>query len=253
LGFPGVKLEHLAVKQEVKKEMSSVKQEVPTVSAEPRPSYPTEVMSAEELAAFPGVDNTVEITRLPKVHRRTAPKERVPTNIDGDSDDEGVPHRLPPGFGAIPEEILQQRQREKEEERMRAIKATQPCKFGVQCKKRDCPNMHPEGRQIDTEMNICAFGKKCKRHNCFYDHPEGRFIDNDPTSGICKLGKRCKRPDCLYTHPEGRDIPTGSVQMCFFCHEMGHIAQECPRNPNSWAFNRVADRERQLMSAIADG
>jgi len=254
MAFPPVKQELQSVKRErkVKQELSAVKQEDAKVKQEPASEYPTEVMSAAELAAFPGCDG-VEITRLPKVQRKTAPPERVPRDIDEDSGDEGVPHRLPPGFGAIPEEIIQERQRAREEERMRAIKSTRPCKFGITCKKRDCPNMHPEGRNIDTTMNPCAFGRRCKRHNCFYDHPEGRMIDDDPTRGVCKLGKRCKRPDCLYTHPEGRDVPTGSVQLCFFCHEMGHIAQECPRNPNSWAFNRGADRERQLMAAITSG
>jgi len=246
----------LAAKKEVKQEKGGVKKELGAVKQETgaAPAYPTEVMSDADYAAF-GLSADVEFTRLPKVRRKTAPPERPPPNIDLDEDsgDESVPHRLPPGFGAIPEEIIQERQRQRDEERMRAIKSTQPCKFGIKCKKRDCPNMHPEGRNIDTTMNPCAFGRRCKRQDCFYDHPEGRLLDDDPTRSVCKLGKRCKRPDCLYTHPEGRDVPTGSVQLCFFCHEMGHIAQECPRNPSSWAFNRGADRERQLMAALTDG
>jgi len=188
LGLAGVKQEMLSgVKQEVKQELSSVKQEQTAVKAE-KVEYPTEVMSAEDLANFPGVD----ITRMPKIHRKKAPPERAPRDLDEDSDGEGVPHRLPFGFGAIPEEVLEERQRAREEERMRAIKATQPCRFGVACKKRDCPNMHPEGRQIDTTMNPCAFGRRCKRKDCFYDHPEGRLMDDDPTRSVCKLGKRCK-------------------------------------------------------------
>jgi hypothetical protein len=251
--------QEMLVKQElasaaaVKKELPSVKQEaLSAAKQEPKIEYPTDVMSPEELAAFPGV-NGVEPIRLPKVRRTTAPPERIPRDLDEDSDGEGVPHRLPPGFGAIPEEIVEARQRQREEERMRQIKSTQPCRFGLACKKRDCPNMHPEGRNIDTTLNPCAFGQRCKRANCFYDHPEGRLIDNDPTRGVCRLGARCKRADCLYTHPEGREVPTGTVQLCFFCHEMGHIAQECPRNPSSWAFNRSADRERQLLAAIPNG
>lgn len=255
-GYAHVKQEMLSVKQEglsVKKELGAVKQEYVTVtSVLPPASGNPDVMTEADYAAF-GLDGGVQVTRLPRVHRKTAPPERPPPNVDEDSDAEGVPHRLPPGFGAIPEELVEQRQRERDEERMRAIKSTQPCRFGLACKKRDCPNMHPEGRNIDTTMNPCAFGKRCKRHNCFYDHPEGRHLDDDPTKGVCKLGKRCKRADCLYMHPEGRDVPVGTVQLCFFCHEMGHIAQECPRNPSSWAFNRGADRERQLMAALTDG
>lgn len=245
------------VKQELlqtKQELTAVKQESHSVvKQENAPEYPTEIMSEAELAAFPGVGVDSVAAPLPaaKVRRTTAPPERPPRDLDQeDSDGEGVPHRLPPGFGAVPEDLIEARQRQKEEERMRRIKSTQPCRFGLACKKRDCPNMHPEGRNIDEILNPCAFGRRCKRINCFYDHPEGRDIDDDPTRGVCRLGKRCKRPDCLYAHPEGRDVPAGVVQLCFFCHETGHIAQECPRNPASWAFNRIAASDRQLMAAI---
>mmetsp|Transcript_21341 Transcript_21341/g.39042 ORF Transcript_21341/g.39042 Transcript_21341/m.39042 type:complete len:362 (-) Transcript_21341:129-1214(-) len=190
---------------------------------EPEPEYPTEVMSAEELAAYQGPED---------LGSRQSEEQ-----IDfGDEDGEDAPHRLPPGFGAIPEDLILERARAREEERIRAVKSRQPCRFGRACKKRDCPNQHPEGRSIDTQLNICAFGRRCKRLNCFYDHPEGRMIDEDPNKGICRLGKRCKRPDCLYTHPEGRDAPAGEIKVCFFCHEIGHIATDCSRNPDSWAF-----------------
>mmetsp|Transcript_42331 Transcript_42331/g.75851 ORF Transcript_42331/g.75851 Transcript_42331/m.75851 type:complete len:477 (-) Transcript_42331:54-1484(-) len=233
-----------AVKQEVKQEVKrEVKQELQQpVKQEVKPDHGYEVMTEAELAAFPGDD------RLPAANLGVPRPERPPIDFDDDSDDEGVPHRLPPGFGAVPEDIIQERARAREEEKIRAIKSRQPCRFGTSCKKRDCMNMHPEGRSIDTNLNPCAFGRRCKRHNCFYDHPEGRVIDDDPTRGVCRLGVRCKRADCLYTHPQGRDVPVGSVQVCFFCHEMGHIAQDCPRNPGSWAFNRQGAQAGQLVA-----
>jgi len=157
-----------------------------------------------------------------------------------DESDDGQPHRLPPGFGAIPEDIVEERQRQREEERILQLKATMPCRFGKKCKKRDCPNAHPEGREIDSELNPCAFGKRCKRQGCFYDHPEGRMIDNDPTKGQCKFGAQCARADCLYSHPEGRLAMGVEPKVCFFCHQDGHIATECPRNPESWCYDRSA-------------
>mmetsp|Transcript_52895 Transcript_52895/g.123810 ORF Transcript_52895/g.123810 Transcript_52895/m.123810 type:complete len:362 (-) Transcript_52895:124-1209(-) len=191
---------------------------------EPEPEYPTEVMSAAELAAYQGPEGL-------EAARQSEEQEDF-----GDEDGEDAPHRLPPGFGAIPEDLILEKARAREEERIRAVKSRQPCRFGRACKKRDCPNQHPEGRSIDMNLNPCAFGRRCKRLNCFYDHPEGRLIDDDPNKGICRLGKRCKRPDCLYTHPEGRDAPAGEIKVCFFCHEIGHIATDCSRNPDSWAF-----------------
>lgn len=170
------------------------------------------------------------------VFERNEPREE-----DIDSDDDGVPHRLPPGFGAIPEDIVEERARQREEQRMLQLKATQPCRFGRRCKKRDCPNAHPDGRDIDTAWNPCAFGRRCKRKGCFYDHPEGRIIDDNPEKGMCKFGIRCSRPDCLYDHPEGRAPLAGpDPRICYFCHDPGHIATDCPRNPESWNYSREA-------------
>mmetsp|Transcript_86838 Transcript_86838/g.230745 ORF Transcript_86838/g.230745 Transcript_86838/m.230745 type:complete len:381 (-) Transcript_86838:78-1220(-) len=171
------------------------------------------------------------------------PPDRPPSprEEDAESSDDGVPHRLPPGFGAIPEDLVEERARQREEERILRLKATQPCRFGRRCKRRDCPNAHPEGRDIDTSLNPCAFGRRCKRKGCFYDHPEGRVIDDDPAKGMCKFGTRCSRPDCLYDHPEGRTPISGAdPRICYFCHESGHIASDCPRNPESWNYNREA-------------
>lgn len=169
-----------------------------------------------------------------------------------DSDEEGKPHRLPPGFGAVPEDLIEERARQREEERMRRLKATQPCRFGRQCKRRDCPNMHQEGREIDTVLNPCMFGKRCKRANCFYDHLEGRDIDLDQSKGMCKFGVRCRRPDCLYNHPPGREAVSGAdLRICYFCHGTGHIAQDCPRNPDSWAYNREAAEAQALVVRAA--
>lgn len=179
------------------------------------------------------------------------PPEFSPREDDVESEDEGVPHRLPPGFGAIPEDIVEERARQREEERMLRIKATQPCRFGRRCKRRDCPNAHPEGRDIDTELNPCAFGRRCKRKGCFYDHPEGRVIDDDPMKGMCKFGARCSRPDCLYDHPEGRAPVAGDARICYFCHDSGHIATDCPRNPESWNFNREAERRLEQRAITA--
>lgn len=166
-----------------------------------------------------------------------APKRR---KMEDDESDDGQPHRLPPGFGAIPEDIVEERQRQREEERILQLKATQPCRFSKKCKKRDCPNAHPEGREIDSELNPCAFGRRCKRQGCFYDHPDGRLIDDDPTKGQCKFGVQCARADCLYSHPEGRVAMGLEPKVCFFCHSDGHIATECPRNPESWCYDRAA-------------
>lgn len=180
----------------------------------------------------------------------TLPPQRVPREEDIESD-EDVPHRLPPGFGAIPEDIIEERARLREEERVLRLKATQPCRFGRRCKRRDCPNAHPEGRDIDTNLNPCAFGRRCKRKGCFYDHPEGRLIDDDPTKGMCKFLARCSRPDCLYDHPEGRVALAGpDPRICYFCHDSGHIATDCPRNSESWNFNREADREKQMAPTL---
>lgn len=175
-------------------------------------------------------------------HNRVRPQLKNPDRIkipgdDDESSDDGVPHRLPPGFGAIPEDIVEERARKREEERVLQIKATQPCRFGRRCKRRDCPNAHPEGRDIDTNLNPCAFGVRCKRKGCFYDHPEGRLIDLDPTKGMCKFGARCTRPDCLYDHPPDRAPVAGAdTRVCFFCHGMGHIAGDCPLNPESYNY-----------------
>lgn len=227
----------------------------------PASSQPQEVPVIDNEA--PGTGNEGEPIRLPPIHFGTSQPPRPqpppsPRESDSDSDD-GVPHRLPPGFGAIPEDIVEERARQREEERVLRLKATQPCRFGRRCKRRDCPNAHPEGRDIDTSLNPCAFGRRCKRKGCFYDHPEGRVIDDDPTKGMCKFGIRCSRPDCLYDHPEGRTPLTGpDPRICYFCHDTGHIAGDCPRNPESWNYNREAERERrsaiqEQQKAIAAG
>ena len=101
----------------------------------------------------------------------------------------------------------------------------------------DCPNMHPDGRDIDTAWNPSAFGRRCKRRDCFYDHPEGRRIDDNPEKGMCKYSVRCNRPDCLYDHPEGRTtLRSTEFGCCYFCHDPGHIATDRPRNPDRWKF-----------------
>jgi len=198
---------------------------------------------------LPGTASDGEPIRLPPPQFGALPSvPPVPFNTfpralqedDASDSDEGVPHRLPPGFGAIPEDIVEERARQREEERILRLKATQPCRFSRRCKRRDCPNAHPEGRDIDTSLNPCAFGRRCKRKGCFYDHPEGRVTDDDPTKGMCKFGQRCSRPDCLYDHPEGRAPLVGpDPRICYFCHDVGHIAGDCTRNPESWNFKRA--------------
>mmetsp|Transcript_86502 Transcript_86502/g.253188 ORF Transcript_86502/g.253188 Transcript_86502/m.253188 type:complete len:383 (+) Transcript_86502:99-1247(+) len=181
---------------------------------------------------------------------RVPPPPSLPREEDAESSDDGVPHRLPPGFGAIPEDLVEERARQREEERVLRLKATQPCRFGRRCKRRDCPNAHTEGRDIDTTLNPCAFGRRCKRKGCFYDHPEGRVIDDDPTKGMCKYGARCSRPDCLYDHPEGRTPLSGpDPRICYFCHDPGHIASDCPRNPESWNYSRQVERGSVVVQA----
>lgn len=212
---------------------------------------PPQALDAEALA---GSGAEGEPIRLPPAHFGALPSPAAelppsPQEDDAESSDDGVPHRLPPGFGAIPEDLVEERARQREEERVLRLKATQPCRFSRRCKRRDCPNAHPDGRDIDTSLNPCAFGRRCKRKGCFYDHPEGRVIDDDPTKGMCKFGKRCSRPDCLYDHPEGRTPLTGpDPRICYFCHDPGHIASDCPRNPESWNFNRETERERRLVA-----
>merc|ERR1712136_592102 len=110
--------------------------------------------------------------------------------------------------------------RQREEERIRRIKATQPCRFGRVCRRRDCMNAHPDGREIDTQLNLCAFGRRCKRKNCFYDHPDGR----EPVAGT-------------------------DLRVCYFCHDAGHLATDCPQNPESWAYSVDRERERRLANS----
>lgn len=228
------------------------------VKAEPDPrssarrrkaAVKVETVDLEEVDGSPPA---VPVKREVRAKREAHVGDQAPTRSkleDDDESDDGMPHRLPPGFGAIPEDIVEERQRQREEERMLQLKATQPCRFGKRCKKRDCPNAHPEGRDIDSEINPCAFGRRCKRQGCFYDHPEGRFIDDDPTKGQCKFGVQCARADCLYSHPEGRVAIAGcEPKVCFFCQGDGHIATECPRNPESWCYDRQA-----AMRAAAQG
>lgn len=211
---------------------------------------PAQALHAPAQIDVPVSSEVDDSQRIPVPSKRAAPKlEPAPRQEDSESDD-GVPHRLPPGFGAIPEDIVEERARQREEQRVLQLKATQPCRFGRRCKKRDCPNAHPEGRDIDTAWNPCAFGRRCKRKGCFYDHPEGRIIDDNPEKGMCKFGIRCSRPDCLYDHPEGRAPLSGpDPRICFFCHDPGHIAGDCPRNPESWAFN--AQAPGQVVQASA--
>lgn len=207
------------------------------------------VQPPEPMLALPPVTGGAPAAAWPE----GVPMMSPPLPREEDSDDE-TPHRLPPGFGAIPEDIVEERARAREEARMLQIKATQECRFGKKCKKRDCPNKHSEGRDIDTAWNPCAFARKCKRKGCFYDHPEGRDIDNDPTKGMCKHMERCTRPDCLYDHPPGRAPVVGSeVRVCFFCHDPGHIAQECPRNPESWAYRHSQALPSAPMNALTNG
>jgi len=226
-----------------------VKAEAPERSARrQKAAVKIETVDLEEVGSSP----PVPVKREVRAKREAHVGDQAPTRSkleDDDESDDGMPHRLPPGFGAIPEDIVEERQRQREEERMLQLKATQPCRFGKRCKKRDCPNAHLEGRDIDSEINPCAFGRRCKRQGCFYDHPEGRFIDEDPTKGQCKFGVQCARADCLYSHPEGRVAIAGlEPKVCYFCHGDGHIATECPRNPESWCYDRQA-----AMRAAAQG
>eukprot|EP00927_Polykrikos_kofoidii_P066246 TRINITY_DN6187_c0_g1_i6.p1 TRINITY_DN6187_c0_g1~~TRINITY_DN6187_c0_g1_i6.p1 ORF type:complete len:1618 (-),score=325.27 TRINITY_DN6187_c0_g1_i6:88-4554(-) len=103
-----------------------------------------------------------------------------------------------------------------------------PCRFRRGCKKLDCVDEHPEGRDIvdDPESLVCRFGRKCKRGDCFYLHPAGRELDEDPSRGQCNLGKACTKPECIFSHPEGR-APVIQVR-CHACGEAGHIQKDCP-------------------------
>eukprot|EP00928_Gymnodinium_smaydae_P014264 TRINITY_DN15198_c0_g1_i1.p1 TRINITY_DN15198_c0_g1~~TRINITY_DN15198_c0_g1_i1.p1 ORF type:complete len:395 (+),score=93.34 TRINITY_DN15198_c0_g1_i1:55-1239(+) len=208
----------------------------------------------QQLGAAAAPPQPVQATTLPRTAAAARPKRPAPATVEEEASDEddGVPHRLPPGFGAVPEDIVEKRAREREEMRIRQIKSTQPCRFGRACKKRDCPNLHQEGREIDNELNLCSFGRRCKRRDCFYDHPDGRQIDGDPGGAMCKFGEKCRRPDCLYDHPPGREAVSGpDFRVCYFCHESGHIAQECPRNPETLAYQAaLQDAQRSSFPAI---
>lgn len=250
-----VKQEH----KELVKVKAELVDETPRVKAENREAAPGNAVKAEPREAGARHRVKSEVKAEVKAEHREAPPGTVPApkrsllEDDVESDDDGVPHRLPPNFGAIPEDIVEERARQREEARMLQMKATQPCRFSTRCKKRDCPNAHTEGRDIDQELNPCAFGRRCKRQGCFYDHPEGRNIDEDPTRGMCKWAARCSRTDCLYAHPEGRAIPGGAdLKACYFCHDGGHIATDCPRNPESWNFSREAERRAGVLPALTN-
>eukprot|EP00928_Gymnodinium_smaydae_P062000 TRINITY_DN45953_c0_g1_i1.p1 TRINITY_DN45953_c0_g1~~TRINITY_DN45953_c0_g1_i1.p1 ORF type:complete len:1125 (-),score=130.88 TRINITY_DN45953_c0_g1_i1:115-3108(-) len=128
------------------------------------------------------------------------------------------PNALPPGFA---DQIRLQ---------LSQIENTsgKPCRFGRGCKKLDCADEHPQGREIadDPESIVCRFGRKCKRKDCFYLHPAGRELDEDPSKGMCKLGKECTKPECIFSHPAGR---VSVIQVrCHNCGEVGHIQKDCP-------------------------
>jgi len=236
------------VQNRIKAEPVKVEPQVPAL-----PTVPVKTEAGKRRLVKEEVVDLEDGSVVPVVARKRTKTEagigdQPPTRRKMEDDEEsedGQPHRLPPGFGAIPEDIVEERQRQREEERIMQLKATQPCRFSKKCKKRDCPNAHPEGRDIDSELNPCAFGRRCKRQGCFYDHPEGRMIDDDPTKGQCKFGIQCARADCLYSHPDGRAAVGMEPKVCFFCRQDGHIATECPRNPESWCYDRQAAMRAQ--------
>jgi len=137
----------------------------------------------------------------------------------------------PPPPPGMPASLLEQLREQMRQTQGATGKA---CHFGRQCKSVDCPNLHPDGRDIEDDLQsvICAFGRRCKRTNCFYVHPAGRVIDEDPSKGMCKLGESCTRPGCVFTHPDSRVAATHL--RCFFCGELGHVHKDCPRHPQTW-------------------
>eukprot|EP00747_Dinoflagellata_sp_TGD_P168334 gnl/TRDRNA2_/TRDRNA2_194496_c0_seq1.p1 gnl/TRDRNA2_/TRDRNA2_194496_c0~~gnl/TRDRNA2_/TRDRNA2_194496_c0_seq1.p1 ORF type:complete len:482 (+),score=91.14 gnl/TRDRNA2_/TRDRNA2_194496_c0_seq1:175-1446(+) len=211
---------------------------------------PVHTAGTAALAVEALVGSEGEPIRMPPVHLGAKALKKKVEMLDDQADgaEEVGPIRLPPGFGAIPEDLVEARLKAKEEERIRQIKSTQLCRFGKHCKKRECPQAHPDGRVIDTQINPCGFGVRCKRKDCFYDHPDGRNMDSNPEIGMCKFGAKCKRADCLYDHPADREpVATVDNRICYFCHDTGHIATDCPRNPDCWAFQpALTNGEKKL-------
>jgi len=129
------------------------------------------------------------------------------------------PAGLPPGFA---DQIRQQ---------ISQVESTsgRVCKHGRECKKLDCPDNHPEDREIvqDPEGLVCRFGRRCRRGDCFYLHPGGRERDEDPSKGMCTQGVTCDKNGCIFSHPEGR--AKVNLMTCHACGQQGHVQKSCPQ------------------------
>lgn len=82
------------------------------------------------------------------------------------------------------------------------------CRYGDQCKRRDCEFNHP----TKSLMKQCKYDNNCKRRECKFNHTVGicrfdmkcqrkgcRFRHLRPI-GICKYGNSCRRQNCRFRH-----------------------------------------------------
>jgi hypothetical protein len=68
------------------------------------------------------------------------------------------------------------------------------------------PQSGSEGGKGHHPGELCRFGFRCKRPNCWHEHPQGRYIDSNLQLAACRLGEACRKPDCFYGHPPGRAV-----------------------------------------------